>query len=464
MSAETAQQLKPRSPSRRLSAREVALRILHQVETKDAFVNPLLHDRLARADLSPADRGLVTALVDGTTRWRRRLDHGLAQFCRYALDRLPPWIRCLLRMGAYQLMFLDRMPARAVCDESVTLARRFGHRGTAALTNAVLRALSRGLHDIRWPDARDDPVHHIGIYYSHPDWLVRRWVDRFGFEETIALCRANNAPSPLALRANLRWMDREPLARQLAEAGTSTRPCRLAPMGLVVEGPLDWEHSSLYKQGLFTVQGEASMLVAVALAPAPEWRVADLCAGIGGKTTHLAELMGDRGQILACDYYSWKIDALKRHCRRLELSNVETRVCDARSLPPTGDFDACLLDAPCSGTGVLARRPDSRWRRTASQLGILVGLQRELLEAGWGLLRPGGVLLYSTCSIEPEENGELIATFLRDHPEASPEDLRPVLPSVPADAFTEDGAVMLLPHRHGTDGMFIARLRRQASA
>jgi len=439
------------------------LRILHQVETKDAFVNPLLHDRLARGDLPTADRALVTTLVDGTTRWRRRLDHALAQFCRYALERIPPWIRCLLRMGAYQLMFLDRMPARAVCDESVTLARRFGHRGTAALTNAVLRALSRSLHDIHWPDPEDDPVHHIGVCHSHPDWMVRRWLDSFGFDETVALCRANNEPSPLCLRANLRWIDREPLGRHLAEAGTSTNPCRLAPMGLVVKGPFDWERSSLYQQGLFTVQGEASMLVAQALAPAPAWRVVDLCAGVGGKTTHLAELMDDRGRILACDYYSWKIDALKRHCRRLELSSVETRVCDARSLPATRDFDACLLDAPCSGTGVLARRPDSRWRRTVSQLEALVRLQRELLETGWGLLRPGGLVLYSACSIEPEETGDLIAGFLHDHPDASLEDLRPMLQSVPADAFTEDDAVMLLPHRHRTDGMFIARLRRQAS-
>jgi 16S rRNA (cytosine967-C5)-methyltransferase len=307
-------------------------------------------------------------------------------------------------------------------------------------------------------------VTHVGVCYSHPDWLVRRWLDRFGSDETEALCQANNAPAPLTIRANVRWIDREPLAQHLADAGVTTSPCRLAPAGLVVEGGLDWERSPFYQQGLFTVQSEASMLAALALAPAPEWRVADLCSGVGGKTTHLAELMDDRGSILACDYYSWKIEALIANCRRLELRSVQTLVCDARELPESADFDACLLDAPCSGTGVLARRPDSRWRRTPDQLAALVPLQRELLEAGWRLLRPGGVLLYATCSIEPEENADLIARFLADHAEATEDDLRAVLPFLAADAFTPAGAVQLLPHRHGTDGMFITRLRRAAAA
>ena len=441
-------------------ARDIALHVLSRVET-GAYANPLLDSLLRQAEISAVDRALATNLTHGTLRWRGRLDYVLSHFARRPLEELPPAIRNILRLGAFQLLLLDRIPASAAVDSSVELAKRHGHVGTAALVNAVLRRVAEGGAALPFPDPGADPVGHLAAAYSHPAWLVARWLARFGFAETRDLCETNNAPPPVALRPNRLLASREVIAADLARDGIRTRPSAYAPDGLVVEAgerPADRES---FRLGAFSVQSESSMVVSYLAGPSPGQRVAEVCSGLGGKTTHLAELMDDRGHILAVDAHKAKLARLRENCQRLNITIVHTQPADARRLPPSADFSVALADVPCSGTGVLARRPDLRWHRRPDSVTALNELQGELLAAAAGLLQPGGRVVYSTCSLEPEENEDVVARFLAAHSEFCALDLRAEV-NLPSDAYAADGrSILLRPHRHHTDGMFMAKLRRE---
>jgi 16S rRNA (cytosine967-C5)-methyltransferase len=320
--------------------------------------------------------------------------------------------------------------------EAVAQARRHGHAGTAALVNAVLRRAAAEPA----PEPPDLPTAS-----SHPKWLVDRWLRRLGREETEALLAADNQPPKVVLRANLTRTTREELRQALAEEGVTAVPGRHAPEALVLQGAAVPELAVL-AAGYCTVQDEASMLAARALQPQPGWTCLDVAAAPGGKATHLAELMGDQGVVLANDLDPQRARLIQAAARRLRLKSVRVRAADARTLPRNwaGRCDGVLADLPCSGLGTLARRPDLRWRKGEADLRALPRLQRELLEAAAACVKPGGVLVYSTCSTEPEENEDVVEGFLAAHP-----DFRP-----------EGAATRLWPHRDGTDGFYVARMRR----
>ncbi len=445
------------------SGREVALRALRDVDVKAAYANLALDAHLTKSGLSGRDRGLATELAYGVTRRRGTLDWVIGQVSSRPLEQTDPWIRNVLREAVYQFLFMDRIPASAAVDEAVNLARKYGHEGVARFVNGVLRNLLRKLPTLPWPDPSANPVVALATRHSYPQWLVREWTERFGINAAVELMEAGNRVPPLTIRANRLKATREAVAEALTAETVTTEPTRFSPQGLVVHeltSSAFLDRLKALKAGLFTVQDESSMLVAPALDPQPGWTVIDMAAAPGGKSTHLAELMGNNGRVIAVDIHPHKVDLIMGNAKRLGATIVEGLCADAREVGKslTGRADAVLCDVPCSGLGTLARRPDARWRKTAGDSAALVPIQRAILESAALALKPGGVLVYSTCTLQPAENEEMVAAFLQDHPDFHADDLAPHLPAGldPAGAYLH-----LYPHIHGTDGFFIARLKRE---
>jgi len=437
--------------------------VLLRVATGDS-ANAALDYALHEQNLDPRDRGLATDLVDGSLRWQGRLDYLLGHVTDQPFEKLPIATRIILRLGAYQLTQLDRVPAHAAVDDAVELARRYEHEGAAKLVNAVLRRLLRDGEAIAFPDSASDPVRYLATAYSHPEWLVARWLPRFGFSETEALLTINNAPPPLTLRVNRRWITREGLQMFLEMHGVSTAPTPISPWGLTVASGGNPRELDEYREGLFSVQGEGSMVMVELLRPGKNRAGWDLAAGVGGKTTYLAEWVDDTGSLLATDTSAARLDILRGELQRLDLHSISAHAGDARSFPVApASLDYALLDAPCSGTGALRRQADARWRKSPEQLAELTALQGELLRAAAHAVKPGGILLYCTCSLEPEENEEVVGAFLADHPDWLVEPAGEKLQNLPEDAREPAGYVRLLPQRHGTDGFFAARLVKKVT-
>lgn len=454
----------PRSPT----ARAVALQALKKIDAEGAYANLALDEALGRSRLEPRDRALATELVYGVTRRRGTLDWAIGQVSSRPVAEMNPWVRNILRQAAYQLMYLTRIPRPAVTHEAVELAKRHGHQGVANFVNGVLRALIRKLPELRYPDPAADLAGYLALAESAPRWLVEAWLERFGPEEAQALLAAINAVPPLTVRANRLKIARADLAARLRGEGIEAAPTRWSPDGLVLTGVSSataLDRLGLFQAGLFTVQDESSMLVAPVLAPQPGWTVLDVAAAPGGKATHLAELMGDRGRVIAVDIHPHKVDLIEASARRLGLRSVEAVCADGRRVGAlfAGRADAVLCDLPCSGLGTLARRPDARWRKRPEEIGALAAIQAEMLDAAAAAVAPGGVLVYSTCTIARAENEEMVDRFLASHPEFAPEGLAPFLPEgLRGEPGVAEGRLQLLPHRHGTDGFFIARLRRRS--
>ena len=437
-------------------ARAVAARVLERVETDAAFADLALEGELTRTPLAPRDIALATELVYGTLRWQRYLDWILAPHSRRRLPTLDARVRVLLRLTAYQIAFLERVPTFAAVNDAVTLAR--GVPGVAEYVNAVLRAFARRGVAEREPAPPRDPMEALATRWSFPTWLAARWVARYGQEEAEALMRALDERPPLTLRANTRRIERAVLAERLrAEEQVQARPTALAPEGLIADtggAPGRWH---AFADGACVAQDEASMLVARLLEPAAGELVADVCAAPGTKTTHLGQLMDDRGRILALDPQPARLGRVSEAAARLGLTIVETIEGPVETLAPrwTGTCDRVLVDAPCTNLGVLRRNPEVKWRRQPADVGAAAERQRSILAAAGSLVRAGGRLVYATCSLEPEENDAVVSDFLAAHTDFAvdaPADF-PVAP----DAA---GFVRCLPHRHGTDGFTAIRLRR----
>lgn len=447
-----------------VSAREIALLVGKAVEEEGAYANLALNKLLEQYQPGKLDRAFATELVYGVLRNLNTIDWVLAHFLKQPLASQTIWIRNILRMGTYQIIFMPRIPDSAACNESVNLAKKYGHEGVAKFVNGVLRNVARKQQNLDFPDPKDAPVDHIALKYSHPTWLVERWLNEYGFDQTVALCEANNRPSFNTVRTNTLKISRDQLIARLKEEGVDARETRYVPEGLILNGFLSYRSLNSFQEGLFQVQDESSMLVAHVLNPATGSKVLDVAAAPGGKITHIAQLMGDTGQILAFDLYAHKLDLIMDNCKRLGIKSIKTEVADSRNLHQKyqGWADYILVDAPCSGLGVLRRRPDARWRKDPSQLPGIVRLQKEILQSAAACLRPGGVLVYSTCTITREENIGVVEDFLKDHPEFIMGDLRQFLPpGLDQEETAENGYLQLLPHIHGTDGFFIARLRKK---
>ncbi|MEO0558317.1 MAG: 16S rRNA (cytosine(967)-C(5))-methyltransferase RsmB [Bacteroidota bacterium] len=437
------------SPS---SARQIAVRRLLRVEADGAYVA-----RLSDASVDPAEARRASDFVAGVTRWRRWLDHVLDHFYRGDIATLQPELLQILRVGLYDLVIRETPPHAAV-NEAVGTARTMLHKGAAGLTNAVLRAASRAhQRDALAMPATGDLANDLAVRYSHPTWMVRRWLDRWRREEVEALLASNNAAPTFGLRVNPGRAMPEQALHQLEGLGVHVEPSRWLEDFMTTQQLQPVLRSDALETGTVAVQDEAAGLVVRVLDPQPGDRVLDAAAAPGGKAVYAASRMQDTGTVVALDISEAKTRLVQDAADRHGLSILETVAADFRTWTSDKTFGKVLLDVPCSGTGVLSKRADLRWNRSPEDLIGLATLQDELLDAGAKRVRPGGVLVYSTCSIEPEENEHRIEAFLHRHPEFR---RQPVGDSVPEPMRSPDGTYAALPHVHGTDGAFAARLFR----
>ena len=449
----------PETEPRGGTARQTALRALHAIDAEQAYTDVALRQMLGDGALERRDRAFVTACVYGVVRWQGRIDWLLSKACSRPLDSLTPWIRNILRLGAYQCLWMEQVPPRAAVHTSVELARRFGHAGVAGLVNGVLRTLLRRHTTYALPDADTQPTAHLAVAHSHPQWLVERWLDRYGWARTEALCAENNRPRDVTLRVNTLRTTPQALAQRLVQEGMRlARPSRLLAQALVVQGTSRLDALASYRDGLFQVQDEGAMLVAPLCRAQPGQRVLDACAAPGGKTTHLAQLMGDAGQILACDGRASRLQFLDANVRRLRLTSITHAVSDSTGpLPWSGVFDRILVDAPCSGLGVLSRHPDIKWRKGSEDLQGLQATQLALLESQHLCLAADGLMVYSVCSNEPEETRDVVRTFLERHPELRLDAVAGDLPKELDQHSSHIETLDLTPEQYGTEGVFAAR-------
>jgi 16S rRNA (cytosine967-C5)-methyltransferase len=442
------------------TARDIALDVLIEIETRGAYSNLALARALRGARLDGRDTALTTELVYGTVSRLNTIDYYLQPSLKTPLDRLEPWVRNLLRMTVYQLFYLERVPDFAAIHEAVEIAKRRGKKASG-FVNGVLRATLRKKAELRLPSKQKNWLKHVSLLHSHPEWMVAKWERAFGREQTEAMCEANNRRPPLVLRVNSHRITREALLADLQEQGIAAKLSEVSPYGLVLEDGLDVTKLPAFRDGLCTVQDESSMLVAPALSPEPGQRVLDCCAAPGGKTTHLAELMRDQGELLAVDIHEHKIKLIENAAKRLGLSAIRTRAGDIRDVVAgASTFDRILLDAPCSGLGVIRRKPDLKWKKRPEDVQEIVSIQRDLLETVSKALRPGGVLVYSTCTVTDEENIGVVRDFLARHPEFAADPITPYLPKAVHGAIVDGAFVTLMPQQFDSDGFFIARLRR----
>jgi 16S rRNA (cytosine967-C5)-methyltransferase len=422
-----------------------------------AAVRPTLQDE--------RDRALATDLVTGTLRWQGQIDYLIEHFAKRPLSKLDFEVLQILRLGAYQLLHLDRVPAAAAVNDAVAMTRRARKTSAAGLVNAVLRGLSRNSHKLPLPlrPPEGDPLPYLQVSLSHPAWLAHRWLARYGFAATEVWEQFNNAAAPLTIRVNTLKTDAAALTRTLAEHGVTVEAARYAPNGLIVTGgnPL---RSPLAGTGEFFLQDEASQLVALLGAPEPGMRVLDTCASPGGKTTAMAAMAGDRAEIVATDVRAARVQLLRETVAASGAQNIRVLQADLEArLPFAAEFDMVFVDAPCSGMGIVRRDPDIRWRRTEGDLASLADTQVNMLGNAAEAVRPGGRLIYATCSSEPEENEGVVQRFLESNAEFSAVDLRVDKPAAFAalePVLDQAGVLRTSPHEHGLEAFYGAVLRR----
>lgn len=434
--------------------RRVALDVLYEVENGGAYANIALNDFLRQTPDSAERSAFITELVYGTLRMRGTVDYILSQFYSKPLQKLPLKILLILRMGVYQLCFMSRIPESAAVNESVKLAKKYGHQGTVSLTNAVLRNVARNKDSISYPDKDKNPVEFIAAVSSHPLWLVEEWVRRFGFADTLAMCEFDNQPAPFTMRVNTLRISRENALQKLSNAGITAEALDFPLDGIKVTGG---DPAAFIREGLLYPQQQSSMLAAHALAPKAACRVLDVCAAPGGKTTHMAALMQNQGEIRAFDLHEHKLELIKSNAARLGIDIIKTHQADSRNLDTVPDdwADYILVDAPCSGLGVLRSRPDSRWRKTPETSAEIAGTAYEILCEAARKLKPGGIMLFSTCTISETENEENVRRFLAEHQNFSPA----AIECYP-ELFDGRSSLQVLPQIHGIEGFFFARFRR----
>ena len=455
----------PRTTERRaprpanLAPRRVALETLLDVSRSDAYASLALDKRLAQANLPRRDRAFVTQLVYGTLENRMTLDWRIDQFLEGEKE-IEQTVREILRMGAYQLFYLDRVPDMAAVDESVSLTRAMGFEALTGLVNGVLRNMIRGKNDVVWPKPQDDAVKYLSIMFSAPEALCEMLVKAYGEHDAMEILRYRPKDRTVTVRVNYLRCDDARLRSLFADDELDFEPGALEGV-YKVHGAGDMTRMRAFQNGLFTIQGESSVLAARMVGAKPGQTVLDACAAPGGKTAVLSEMMNDTGRVYAWDTHAHRVELIRGTANRLKLENVRPAVKDA-SVPREDmamTLDAALIDAPCSGTGVMTEKPDVKYRVTAEGVQSLCLTQAAILDAVAPMVKVGGTLVYSTCSILPQENEEQIKLFLARHPEYEVWRMGAELPEKLAAHEGEYG-LQMFAHRDGTDGFYVCRLRR----
>jgi 16S rRNA (cytosine967-C5)-methyltransferase len=435
----------------------LALRSIHKGAFADVAVDKVLH----QSDLNLLDRRLLTELVYGTIRRQRTLDSLIDQFAKKKSDQQPSDLRLILHLGFYQLRYLSQIPPSAAVNTTVDLAKQNGFSGLSGFVNGLLRQYLRSSETADPLQLPSNPIDRLGILHSFPDWIVQTWVDQFGIEETHRLCEWMNQPPQIDLRVNTLRTTVEQVEAAMKATGIEVSRIPHLPQALRLPSSAGAiQNLPGYQEGWWIVQDSSAQLVGYLVDPQPGDTIVDACAAPGGKTMHLAELMQDQGTIWACDRTPSRLKKLQQNIDRLGLHCIQIKIGDSRNLPEfAGKGDRVLIDAPCSGLGTLNRHADARWRQTPESVQELSQLQQEILTEAVSWVKPGGVIIYATCTLHPSENELVIRKFLQSHPHwiiDRPEENSPV-----AYFVSEEGWVKVLPYRHKMDGFFMVRLKRQ---
>lgn len=444
--------------------RRLAFDVLMAVE-RGGFADAELGRRLARADLEARDQALATRLVYGTLAWQGYLDHVLAGATQRGAIDLP--IRVVLRLAVFQLVKLTRIPDHAAVDTAVEMAKRV-HGGAAGFVNAVLRRVVRERDQVVLPASDDTTAVSLARQWSHPEWLVRLWLDELGVDETRMLLAINNDAAPTVLRVNRTRTSRAAALDALVAAGCNAHAGAYAPHAVVLDDGVDPLRLPGFSTGHVSLQGEASQLVALMVGARPGDVVWDACAAPGGKATSIAEELRGKGTVIATDVNESGMKQLRQMAQRLGLTNVQAIIADAANDAALGSVphqvEAVLVDAPCSGLGTLRQHPEIRWRRAAADLAAAAQRQRALLGNVARRVKPGGTLVYATCTSTRSENDDVIADFLAHHPEFAIVDPRQLLPSEAHALIDSEHRLRTWPHRHGLDGFFAVRMERASAS
>lgn len=449
----------------RAGARDLALVVLSAVQKKNRILDSVLIELDQEHQLDARDRSLLNALVFGVLRWRGHLDFIIDHFSKKGLHQIAPDILNIIRIGLFQMIYLDRVPAHAAVNTSVEMAKKQGADSwVAGFVNAVLKNAGQHYNTVSLPDERKDPAAYLSVSRSFPRWVINRWINRMGYPETKTLCDAVNTIPPITVRANTLKTNRAALMTILKGHTSKIQESSFAPDGITFYDPdLPIFQIPEFQKGWFQIQDEAAQMVSLLLAPRPGERVMDVCAGFGGKTGYIAQMMENTGKVVALDRNQKKLTALASEMKRMGVSIVSTTPYHIQSrltIDRWGRFDRVFLDAPCSGLGVVRRNPDIKWRATESKLKQLHNEQVKLLDSLSGIVKDGGVLVYAVCSTEPEETVEVIGKFLKNHHQFKIRKPNPDLPGKWETLIDKKGFFETSPHLHGMDGFFAVGLQR----
>jgi len=433
-----------------------SVKILNKVERTDAYLERLLDNEMRNPELAGADKALLYEIVHGVIRWMGRLDWVLNGFYKGQFSKAIPNLKNGLRVALYQILFLDRVPDYAAVNEAVEFVKKLQGQKPADLTNAILRNIIRSKNAIRYPDPEEDLPGYLAAYHSHPSWMVKRYLARFGREETEKLLLANNEKPFLTLKINALKVKPDEFKSLLESVNIRFIPGKYLPEFFKLQNLTNitaWEY---FAKGYFNIQDESAGLACRLLDPKPGMRVLDLFAAPGGKSAYLAGLMDDTGEIVSIDKFESRLDLLEKNMKRLDVRSVKPVAIDAMEYKD-GEFDRVLADVPCSGTGTLSKKPDIKWKKDLLDLKKLFDIQFKLLSKASTHVKAGGILVYSTCSIEPEENFEIVKKFLDNNPNFK---LISAAEQFAKDLVDENGCIQTLPHVHQMDGAFAAKLIR----
>lgn len=441
------------------SIREIALDILESVEKNQAYSNLMLNNLINKHQLSSADSGLLTEISYGTIQRKMTLDYFLEPYLKNP-KKLQSWVRNLLRISVYQMVFLDKIPDHAILFEAVEIAKKRGHKGITSMVNGVLRNIQR--NGVTSTDEIKDNAERLSIETSHPLWLVERWIEQFGYEKTSEMCHTNLTAPLQTARVNVKKISRSELINILREEGFDVEVSELLPEAIICyQGNL--AHSDSYKLGLLSIQDESSMLVGHAVGASGNDIVLDCCAAPGGKTTHIAEGLST-GLVYALDLHEHKVKLIKEQADRLGLRNIKTQAADSRHVQDYFNkegFDRILIDAPCSGLGVMRRKPDLKYTKSKDDIMKLSIVQKKLLAAAAPLLKHGGRLVYSTCTVDVEENHHVVEAFLKEHPEFEADNTLADRMPEQMKEYVEGNVLQVFPQYFESDGFFIASFRKK---
>ena len=441
-----------------MNAREIALNILKDIDIKGAYSNYSIKKHITD-EVPIKDENFIREIVYGVVENRLYIDYIISKASNIKMKKIHSTILEILRMGVYQMVFMDKIPDSAAVNEAVILSKKYGHQGVSGFVNGVLRNISRNKEVYKKID-KTNRLDYLSIKYSYPKWILKKWISDYGEKFTEKLCEANNKKPLLNLRVNTLKTNREDLIHRLGEYGYTVYKTKYARDGIVVENPRRITEIEEFKQGFFTIQDESSMLVGQIANPKKQSNILDLCSAPGGKATHMAQIMDNQGHIRSRDIYEHKLRLIRENAQRLGIDIISTEIHDARILDEDliGKMDYCLVDAPCSGLGIIRRRPEIKWNRKEEDIDALKEMQLKILNNAKQYIKSGGIIIYSTCTISKDENEKVINSFLTENKNLKLMGFKDLICDIQYMDTSREGYIQLFPHIHGTDGFFIAKI------